>query len=189
MPSLPLPGVLAALLALFLSAPPATAQVEQGRYLVGINGGFFLQTFEDFDAQWQLSLAPSVLYLLSDDLAVGGRIGASLNNNPFTAGGNGDLFLTFSVAPAVRYYFGAPEGNRFFAAATAGVALSSNDLVDPRFEARAGVGYSIFFNDGLALEPGINVVYGTGDFDFFQFSVAIGLQGFVDSLGPRRSED
>lgn len=191
MSCLPLAGVLAGVLAVFSSAPTATAQVEQGRYLIGLTGGFSWQSFDVQDflgrserlTQWQLALDPSLLYLLSDDFALGGRLGLSVSR--FDNSFDDDTNVTFSVAPAARYYFGEGEGNRLFASASAGVAFFNDDDTDALFQGSAGLGYSFFFNDGLAVEPGIEAGFGAGELDFFQFSVALGLQGFVDALVPR----
>ncbi len=162
------------------------AQVEQGRYFVGLNGGFTLQFSEESDATYRLSLTPSVLKLFTDDLALGGRVNLAVSNEFFDDG----VYLAYGISPAARYYFTEGDGGRFFAAASAGVTGLTVEEVSAAFTGNLGVGYTLFLNEGLAIEPGLDVTYFARDgFNAVSFSLGIGLQGFVDSLLPKRDGD
>ena len=176
-----LPLVVAA----FATLTSASAQVERGRSLIGLGASFSATRFDADNTWFGAGLFPSVQYLVTDDFALGGRLSATLVHFPDGEFFVGGTEVTFGLAPSVRYYFGDGDGNRPFAAASAGVRLSSLEREGPSFEAALGFGYSIFFNDGLAIEPALSIDYDSFGSGTLQFSLGIGLQGFVDALLPR----
>lgn len=169
---------------LLFTALSARAQVEQGRYIVGLNAAVSYARFDAEFNQFTLNLSPSLLYLLSDDFALGGGVGLVVSRL------GGDRFFeaqtvtSFGFAPAARYYFGGGERARFFVAGSAGILAGNQQVESVVFRANLGVGTSIFFNDGLAFEPRVELDYVGGEFGFAQLSLGIGLQGFVDAIFP-----
>ena len=178
---------LALLLLLALSTLTASTQIARGRAIVGGSAGFFLSNPEGSDASWQVSVSPSALYLVSDRFAVGGRVSAALMRDGFFDRDN-RTFGRFAFAPAARYYFTVEEGGGLFAEASAGVSATTREDTDADFELGLGVGYTIFLNEGLALEPGIDFGYSPGSPGFTTLAIAVGFQGFIDGF-RRGSKD
>ena len=175
-----LPALAAALLLAVATA--ASAQIEQGRSIIGGSAGFFLQKFEGIDASWQLSISPSALYLFTDRFAAGARVSLLLADRGL---GDGDVQFGYGLAPAARYYFTVDDRGGVFGSTAIGIA--GNNLEDSGIDLdlNFGIGYSFFLNEGLAVEPAFNFGLRPGDRSVIQFSIAAGLQGFIDGLSLR----
>lgn len=159
----------------------ASAQILAERYIVGLDAGINVTKFDERDAAFRLALSPTVLYLLNDNLALGGEVTFGVQDS-----GPGDAFVVYGLAPAARYYLGDGDDNRWFVDGSLGVRGTSIEGDDPGVSIGFGAGYTIFFNEGLALEPGARFTFLPGDVSGFQFDLSLGLQGFVDALRPGR---
>ena len=177
-------------LAICFFAIGASAQVSQGRYIVGVNGSAGISNSEFSGTTWSVSLSPNVLYLLTDQFAVGGAVGLSVFSGPdFSSIDDNDVILAYSFRPAARYYLSEAGTGGFFVFASAGVSGQSGFFSGNSFIYRTGIGYSLFFSKGLAVEPKLTLRGQTGNGNpSFNLGISIGLQGFVDRLWPSKSQ-
>lgn len=164
-----------------LATYTALSQVSAGRYIVGADLGFRLTKFNEVDAAWSLTLNPNVLYLINDRLALGGDVLFSVRDDGF-----GDAFVQYGLAPSARYYLSDGGDGGLFADASLGITGTSIEGTGVNALIGLGVGYTIFFNDGLAIEPRFQLDLLPGDVSGFRIGITAGLQGFVDTLIPGR---
>ena len=116
----------------------------------------------------------------------------SLTLSNFGVLDDGDVRFGYGIAPAARYYFTVDDRGGIFGSTAIGIA--GNNIPDSGIDLdlNFGVGYSFFLNEGLAVEPAFNFGLRPGDRSVVQFSIAAGLQGFIDgfpfSRGSRSEE-
>jgi outer membrane protein len=144
----------------------AFAQFNKGRSFIGGSVSFSSYTDKSNTGgttstpgtTTDFSISPSVGYFVANRLAVGGGISwASSHFSPDT--GSSSTGSAFLFSPLVRYYFGPG----FFGQGTFGVGsskgdykLSSSSTITVKGSVTAwslGIGYAIFLNDHVALEP------------------------------------
>ena len=144
--------------------------VGQGAWMVGGAAGFSSFKFKDADASTTtIFLQPNLGYFIADDLAIGLNI--SLVSQSFDGNSN----TSFGLGPFVRYYVTDPIY------ITVGADLELDEGGGTTIG--AGVGYSWFLNDGLAIEPELffNIYNNDGDAgDYSIFGLSIGVQGFAN---------
>ena len=111
------------------------------------SGTFALGVGSDMDGtSWQdYSINPTVGYFVSDAMLVG--TGFSM-----TSGDNSSE--TTEISPFVRYYL---SGNLY---AMAGISMMTVGDADAVTDIDAGVGFSLMWNDKVAIEPGFGVTLG-----------------------------
>lgn len=141
-------------------AAGAVAQTQQGLMLVSGSVGFNSVSYEgvyDGATQWDATittfeLTPRVGYFVTDALAVG----AGLEFSTTTTKEDEDKLTESGIAfaPFARYYL--PQG--LFGEAEVGFGSNKtkaeNEEVKSKiFQWSVGVGYAIFLNDNVALEP------------------------------------
>jgi len=148
-----------------LCATNATAQVcPKGAVLLG--GSIGLTSFSnDGDSDVVFSFAPAAGFFIIDDLAIGASLGITVT----------DGFSQFSVGPFARYYFlkalFAEAGLNF--ASTKFEGFDSDSSTNFGF----GLGYSLFLNEGVAIEPGLAFNFGDGQ---TVIGLNIGVQAFLN---------
>jgi hypothetical protein len=153
------------LLLLGLAVQDLHAQAApKGAWMIGGEASFNSTSY-DGESTTSLTVAPGAGYFIINNLAVGASIGL----------GTAEDVTTFGIGPFVRYYV----WNNLFA--TAGLQYTSLKVKDvdavtsTRFG--GGVGYSFFLNEGVAIEPAINVDFGD---EVTNFSIGIGIQAFLN---------
>lgn len=167
------------LVALIMVAASATAQTEQGKWMVGGSLGVtFGNTKAQYDGtklyetkQFSTQLDPHVGYFVTDGLAVGLGIGLTSSTEKYDSD-NKDTQNALLVGPFARYY--TPVG--LFMEASVG--LGSVNIIEQYegekdeyksgvFGWSVGVGYAIFINEHVSLEPSFsyNNIIGTSDED------------------------
>lgn len=151
-------------------AQVATAQtVNKGAWMLGGNVGFTSSKVKDADASLSVfTIAPDVAYYIADDLA----IGLALNFTSVSFDGNSNS--STSVGPSVRYYVADP----IFV--TVGAALGLDEGAGTSIY--AGVGYSWFLNNSVAIEPMLFYQSNNNDGDLndsSDFGLQIGVRAFV----------
>jgi hypothetical protein len=137
--------------------------VARGMFMAGGNAGFnVVRSGGDSDAFFQLN--PSLGAFIVDDLAVGGNLNVTLSDN----------VTQFGFGPFVRYYF---IPNAF---AQGGFGFNATKIrrfdTDGSLYANLGIGYSIFLNRAVALEPIMSFNFGENQ---DVFGVNIGFQVFI----------
>lgn len=152
-----------AIIAFVCFAQAISAQtVGKGAWMVGGSAAFDIQKIKDVKkSQTTILIDPTLGYFIADDLAIGAELAFQKT---------GDLDAYFAVGPFIRYYFIDP----IFVQANVGIDLSENGG-DPVFG--GSVGYSLFLNNGLAIEPA--VYFNTGN-SVSHFGLSIGVQGFCN---------
>jgi hypothetical protein len=162
-------------MALALATSAAFAQFSKGRILAGGSIGFSSETVKsEFDGnestigkQTDITFTPQAGFFVMDNLAVGA--GIALESSTFKPdGGDGKQTTSeFTFNPFARYYFGPGV----FGQATVGFgsAKEEEDTGSTTTETKAsvfrwnlGLGYAIFLNDNVAIEPVIG--YGSKTF-------------------------
>jgi hypothetical protein len=137
----------------------ASAQINQGQWMVGGDANFSTNKTEDADDDTRVtdfSINPNVGYFFIDNLAGGLRLSFSSSKTK----ADDEAFTTFAAAPFVRYYFlPAAQKVNIFAEASYGfgstdVSLTNDDKESFNFwSLRAGP--AIFLNEHAALEFGV----------------------------------
>lgn len=142
----------------FVLGQVASAQtVNKGAWMIGGSAGFKSDKPKGADATTTLNISPNVGYYLMDDLA----IGLGLTFADPSSGQN-------SLNPFARYYVFNPV----FVQAEVGLGL--DDGAGTSF--KASVGYSMFLNNSVALEPAL---FYSGRENFSSFGLSIGVQAFL----------
>ena len=144
--------------------------VGQGAWMVGGSAGF--ESFKYKDAEnstTTILLNPNLGYFIADDLAIGLELGL------LSVSFDGESSTSFALGPFVRYYITDPIY------ITVGAALELDEGGGTAIN--AGVGYSWFLNDGLAIEPELFLTLYNNDgdaADYTIFGLSIGVQGFAN---------
>ncbi|MBP6184907.1 MAG: outer membrane beta-barrel protein [Chitinophagaceae bacterium] len=164
-------SALALVVAAFLCSSNLQAQtVNAGAWMIGGDAGFSSASYDGVDdALTTISLNPNIGYFIMDNLGVGLRLGVESQ----TQGDNG--LTIFSVGPFARYYVWQglfPQVGFNYNSVKVkdgGDATTSTDI-------DIAVGYSLFLNNSIALEPAL--YYNIGD-GVNTFGLRIGVQGFL----------
>lgn len=182
----------------------AIAQFNKGRTIVGGSVSFTSFTEKSNTGgvtgtpgtTTDFSFSPSVGYFVINNLAVGGGITwASEKFTPDT--GKSSSASAFLFSPFVRYYVGPgffAQGTFGFGSSKADYNLSSTSTITVKGSITAwslGMGYAIFLNDHIAIEPLVayqsatNKYEGSGDPKDTNagLSINIGLRAY---LGDRK---
>ena len=154
--------------------------VGKGAWMLGGSAGFSSMKVKDVDGSTTLiNITPNLAYYFADDLAIGAR----LNFLSSSTDGNSDS--NFGFGPYVRYYVTNPifiQAGIDFEAAT--IDLNSLFASEGSTTIHAAVGYSLFLNNSVAIEPAVYINLYNGDEndfigDFTRFGLNIGIQAFV----------
>lgn len=141
----------------------ANAQTEQGGWLVGASSNLsFTSVSVDGvdDNTSNFNLDTRAGYFVMDNLSVGLLLG-------FDNTSQGDNSSTdTTIGPWARYYV----GGSFFVGAAYGATSSKFESGGTEIKSSGGqlifeAGYPIFMGDNVAIEPALNYVTGSGDFD------------------------
>lgn len=98
----------------------------------------YSDTYKDFT----IGIYPLVDYFIADNLAIGGSVTLGLTTS------SGKTNFNIGIGPEIRYYF---DSGLLLKAETGIVYGSQNS--DISFSIKPGVGYAIFLNSKVALEP------------------------------------
>jgi outer membrane protein len=143
--------------------------VNQGAWMVGGSAGFSSMKFKDADNSLStIVLNPNLGYFIADDLAIGLDVG--FVSQSF----DGESESTFGLGPSIRYYVTDPIY------VTVGANLELDEGGGTTIV--AGVGYSWFLNNSVAIEPELflNLYNNDGDIsDYTIFGLSIGVQAFA----------
>ncbi len=143
--------------------------VNKGAWMVGGSAEFSsLKYKDDNNSHTYFSIAPNVGYYFMDDLAVG--LNVNFTSNSYAGNSNSSTYL----GPWVRYYVTYP----IFVMVGANLGLSDGAGTT----ISAGVGYSWFLNNAVAIEPQLffNSFNNDGDAgDYSEFGLSIGVQAFI----------
>ncbi len=142
----------------------ANAQIcPKGAIMLGGSAGV-TSVSNDGDSNVSFFLSPTAGFFVADDLAVGANISVAASEG----------FSQFGIGPFARYYF--LKG--LFAQAGLDFTSTKFDGFDSDSSTRfnVGVGYSVFLNDGVALEPGLVFDFGEG---ITVIALTIGVQAFL----------
>lgn len=137
---------------------------DKGHYIV--DGSLFFSInnsksgpdgFEAKSNSFSLGISPKTAYFVIDRLALGIDASFSYSNNEFTniEGNNSSQNGTaISIGPFARYYL----KNGLFAQTSVGFGISKTNAADyesknESFRYEFGVGYAIFLNQNISLEP------------------------------------
>ena len=182
----------------------AFGQVSKGNFMVGGSGAFSheKQEFDTGSGVYQesqtnnyISFGPSVGYFFTRGLVGGLSVNFSRENQESEMLSNvGRLTQEFSVNPFVKYYL----KNGIFGMASVGYGrsrierrfgdnLSTGETKREFFTWQAGVGYAIFLNKNVSLEPMVNYSVKIDDSDELsdvkerdsRFTVGLGFNIFL----------
>jgi outer membrane protein len=175
----------------------AYAQFNQGRMLVGGSLAFQSVTSKSkFDGQTttdgkstDFSIAPQFGYFVIDNLAVGATLDFSLSKWDAEQGNDESTVTAFEFEPTVRYYL--PVGVFFQGQFGIGTGKFKDEDDEEKFTRTSfagAVGYAIFLNDNIAIEPMIG--YGISsdkytdlDFDYKEIDnglfLRVGIQAYL----------
>lgn len=136
-------------------ASAASAQTQQGYYLIGGNIGNIGGTFQKGSSSFNLGITPKVAWFVRDNIAIGGQVELGLNTVK-DAGTN----FSYNIGPIARYYVpgqAVEEVNktRFFAEANVGFGGENNSKSGASTNGvvfGAGPGLAYFLNENIALE-------------------------------------
>lgn len=143
----------------WLCALPAVAQTEQGNLLLGGTGS------ARFGDPFGVSINPNIGFFVIDQLAVGGRLVASITSSDF------ERNSIIGVEPFARYYFGETR-TRPFALGRVGISRAQNNFlgqeqVNSAVAGGVGIGLAHFLSRQIALEGvlsyDVSVVEGDSD--------------------------
>lgn len=124
-----------------------------------------------------IGIYPLVDYFIADNLAIGGNITLSLTTS------SGSNNFSIGIGPEIRYYF----DSGLLLKAETGIVYSTNSKMIS-FNLKPGVGYAIFLNSKVALEPCLiyefdssKWTYGseTDKYKSSRFGVEVGLVIFL----------
>lgn len=152
--------------AFVMALAPLAAQVAvpKGAVMLGGSAGFNVTSSGgDSDAQFQLS--PNVAVFVANNLGVGASMSLLLADN----------YRLFGFGPYARYYVWTTlfaQGGFNFSSVKVGDFDSNSEL-----GANLGLGYSIFLNSSVALEPLFVVQFGE---DRTNVGLNIGVQAFLN---------
>lgn len=155
--------------------------VGKGAWMLGGSAGFSSTKVKGADGSTTIiNITPNVGYFFANDFALGAR----LNFLSTSAGGNSNS--NFGYGPFARFYVTDPifiQAGIDFEAAT--LDLNSLFAGDGSTTIHAAVGYSLFLNNSVAIEPSlyINIYNGDKDnfdSDFTRFGINIGIQAFAN---------
>lgn len=169
----------ALILALCLSYTFAVSQTQMGSFIVGLGlGGANFSSIEYNDSDQKvntfgLGLYPEALYFLNDGLAIGGSVGLRFNSQSshFANYENSYNMLSFSLGPAVQYYFAkSGKGMPFVGGKLEiGASLSdrkskpenSYDYKSPELDLilRLSGGYEYFISEHLGISGSAGLSY------------------------------
>jgi len=154
-------------LAVIFCSLGAFAQFEKGTILAGgslafestKNKGKIGSTTTTYGKTTSFSLAPQAGYFIIDNLAVGA--GLDLTLSTFKPEGDGDSKTTateLQLMPFVRYYLepGTFFQGQFGVGSRKDKEKSGNTTVEQSYSSTSfnvGVGYALFLNDNVAIEP------------------------------------
>ncbi|HZV68450.1 MAG TPA: hypothetical protein VFG10_02870 [Saprospiraceae bacterium] len=155
--------------------------VGKGAWMLGGSAGFSSTKVKDADGSTTLiNITPNVAYFFANDIALGVRL------NFLSSSANGNSDSNFGFGPYARFYVTDPifiQAGIDFEAAT----LDFNSLFagDGSTMIHAAVGYSLFLNNGVAIEPAVYLnLYNAGealfDVDYTRFGINIGVQAFCN---------
>ncbi len=155
--------------------------VGKGAWMLGGSAGFSSTKVKDADGSTSiLNITPNVGYFFANDLAIGVR----LNFLSVSAGGSSNS--NFGYGPFARFYVTDPifiQAGIDFEAAT----LDFNSIFagDGSTTIHAAVGYSLFLNNSVAIEPSVYINLYNGDeanldADYTRFGLNIGIQAFAN---------
>ncbi|MGB3077912.1 MAG: hypothetical protein WBB31_02450 [Saprospiraceae bacterium] len=155
--------------------------VGSGAWMLGGSAGFSSTKVKGADASTTLiNITPNVGYFFANNLAVGARV------NFLSSSSNGNSNSNFGYGPFARLYVTDPifiQAGIDFEAAT----LDFNSIFagDGSTTIHAAVGYSLFLNNSVAIEPSVYInIYNGGDdnfdSDYTRFGLNIGVQAFCN---------
>ncbi len=163
-------SALALVVAAFLCTSNLQAQtVNAGAWMIGGDAGFASAKLDNVDdAFTTINLNPNIGYFIMDNLGVGLRLG-------FGTSSFGDISETqFRIGPFARYYVWQglfPQvGFNYLSYKFEDEDAETSTNID------IAVGYSLFLNNSIALEPAL--FYNIGD-GVNTFGLRIGVQGFL----------
>jgi hypothetical protein len=181
---------------LALTTTIASAQINQGQWMVGGDANLSSSKTEDSDDDSRVtdfSINPNVGYFFIDNLAGGLR----LSFNSSKTKGADEAFTSFAGAPFLRYYFlPAAQKVNIFAEASYGfgstdVSLTTDDKESFNFWSLQA-GPAIFLNEHAALEFGVfynstgGDLYG-GELRNNTFGINVGFQIHLGAGGGSRT--
>ncbi|MEO7176666.1 MAG: outer membrane beta-barrel protein [Saprospiraceae bacterium] len=158
---------------LFLTEMASAQTVAQGAWMVGGSAGFSSKKFKDVDgSHTEISIAPNVGYFVIDNLGVGLAVAISSFKDT-----DEDAFTAWSLGPFVRYYVIAG----LFPEIAMGINGNNVEGSETTLSLRPAIGYSIFLNKSIALEPKLYYDLGLSDVnkDIGEFGLSIGIQAFL----------
>lgn len=170
-----------ALTVLFLAVTYHTshAQFKKGRILLG--GDITFSSMTDKTAQagfssnsfneTRLQLTPKVGYFVIDNLAIGADI------TFITTSGGLSTTSTFLAGPFVRYYI----KNLFIEGEYGFGSGKSGDTNTSTTGWTAGIGYAVFLNDYIAIEP--TLIYTSNSIDYNDLNHKSTIAGFAAGVG------
>ncbi len=181
------------LISLFLSPYYfAQGKIMHGMYKLGGSISFSTSNSKtDYydESQTRFYFTPSLAYLITDNLEIGGTIGFSYSETkedvkatPYYDTHTYKYYgRDYSIGPTIRYYF---DADKFFPFVGLGLSYSTNKLSgDNKSESRvfnASIGAEIFLSSSVAVEPYIryNITnYGSGDYN--TFIIGAGINYFI----------
>jgi hypothetical protein len=163
---------------------PDEYPITQGNMIIGGSAGFsFYRETPDGGSVYKntnINLSPYLGYFIADNLSVGAGINFNLNKS------SGSTGYSFGLGPDVRYYF--DMGLLLKTQISYSFYHYASGSKDNTFYIKPGVGYTIFLNSKVALEPCLVYEFGFGkyhssmsDFKYKtgQFGLEIGLTIFL----------
>lgn len=150
--------------AFMLAAVSVNAQTcPKGAIMLGGSAGV-TSVSSDGESEVTFFLSPTAGFFVIDDLAIGANLGVAA----------GEGFSQFGLGPFARYY--VLKG--LFLQANLNFTSTKFDGFDSDSSTRFGgaLGYSLFLNDGVALEPALAFDFGDG---ITIIGLTIGVQAFL----------
>jgi hypothetical protein len=142
--------------------------VGKSAWMIGGSAGFTSFGYKDHDKTTVVSIDPNLGYFFADDLALGLKVNYYKSNV-------GDSKSQTGLGPFIRYYIADP----IFIQVRLGLGLNkgSGTLIG------ADVGYSLFLNNNVAIEPAvfydIQHIPGVAS-NYMEFGVSLGIQAFCN---------
>jgi len=156
------------------TASVASAQINQGQWMVGGTAGFESSKYGDVDDSkvTSFTFSPNAGYFFINNLAGGLRL--SLESQKYKS--NDEAYSSFNLAPFVRYYFlPAAQKVNVFADASYGFGSEGDDEKESFNQFSIMAGPAIFLTPNTALEFAIGYKSAGGD--------AIGGDDRYNSIG------
>jgi hypothetical protein len=144
--------------------------VGKSAWMIGGSANFTSFNYKNSDATLTvLTIDPTLGYFIADDLAIG------LNVSTLHSNSNGEKHSETSLGPFIRYYIADP----IFIHVRVDVGLNkgAGTLIG------AKVGYSLFLNNSVAIEPAVfyDIDHFPGDAsNYMEFGVSLGIQAFCN---------